>query len=389
LLAPVTAFLIFCLLFPLTKRVEPVRCCDGPCAVCDRTFEAWAAWDPNDPRSPTPQPHFAPSLRASRAAGPDGVRCEDWRWARPENPDDLHEYRMLISTVIAAYVNRILTEGRVPKNGFAECISTPIFKEGKPGQPKPDRAEPSNYRDITVGQLLAKIVSLVLTFRLTHWALRHNMISPEQVAFIPHHSAESHVFIITQLLRSRARSGLPTRALFCDLVKAYNRVHLASLWCLLRQMGVPARIVDLLDDWAVTRRTRLRVNGELSEEYPMLAGTPQGDPLSCLLFNLYIEPLIRYIKSLDSIRGIPIPGTNVAIKSAFFADDAIGLSALAGDHSQEFMDAVMLWCHDWKMEVGTGAGKTETSSYLLGARDVPAPVIAIPFRPGNANGGGF
>ena len=93
-------------------------------------------------------------------------------------------------------------------------------------------------------------MSLVLTFRLTHWAMRHNMISPEQVAFMPFHSAESHVFTFSQTLRSRARCGENTRALFVDLAKAYNRVHLASLWHLLREMNVPQPIVGLLDDWA-------------------------------------------------------------------------------------------------------------------------------------------
>jgi hypothetical protein len=146
------------------------------------------------------------------------------------------------------------------------------------------------------------------------------MISPEQVAFLPYHSVESHVFTFTQLLRSRARHGEATRTLFVDLSKAYNRVSLASLWFLLRQMGVPDTIVELLDDWASKRRTRLRVNGELSDWYPMLAGTPQGDPLSCLLFNLYVEPLIRYIKSRADIRvkGVANPGTHQII-NAFFS----------------------------------------------------------------------
>jgi hypothetical protein len=51
---------------------------------------------------------------------------------------------MTISTHLAAFVNRILAEGRVPDAGpgFADCISTPVFKSGKPGQPKPDPAEP-------------------------------------------------------------------------------------------------------------------------------------------------------------------------------------------------------------------------------------------------------
>ena len=379
---PVSATLLYCLVFPLTKRSRPARCCDGPCVVCDRLQSAWTAWRPHEPLSTAPQPLFKPSLRASRATGPDGLRCEDWRWARPVDLDERFEYRMTLSTHLAAFVNRILVEGRVPDEGFADCISTPVFKPGKPGQPKPDPAEPNNYRDITVGQLLAKLVSLVLTFRLSHWAVRHSMISPEQVAFLPYHSAESHVFAFTQLLRSRARASLSTRGLFVDLEKAYNRVHLGSLWCLLRDMNVPARIVDILDDWATKRRTRLRVNGELSRAYSMLAGTPQGDPLSCLLFNLFIEPLIRYINSIESIRGVPIPGSDRRLKSKFFADDMLGLSGLEPDDSPLIMGAVMLWCRHWYAKPGFSAGKTETNSYLCDADvadDNPPPrVYAYP-----------
>lgn len=373
----VTPNLIYWLIFPSTKKCLPERCQLGACAVCDRTEEAWHAWRPDDPHSVVEPPSFKPNLRASRAPGPDGLKCEDWRWARPEELDKRYDYRIELATHLAAYVNRILSEGRVPDSGFAECTSFPIFKEGKPGQPKPDRALPNNYRDITVGNLLAKLVSLVLTFRLSHWAIRHNMISPEQVAFMPYHSAESHVFSFSQLLRSKAREGKSTRALFIDLNKAYNRVHLASLWHLLREMGVPELIVNLLDDWAVKRRTRILVNGVLSEEYSMLAGTPQGDPLSCLLFNLWIEPLIRHINSVASIRGITIPGMNRVIKSLFFADDIVGPSELELDCSQEIMDAVMRWCLDWLMEINTSAGKTETVTYFAEPSHAHDAVIAI------------
>jgi hypothetical protein len=150
-------------------------------------------------------------------------------------------------------------------------------------------------------------------------------------------------------------------------------------------MGVPELIVSLLDDWASKRRTQLRVNGTLSDWYPMLAGTPQGDPLSCLLFNLYIEPLIRYIKSNVAIRGVSIPGGDRFLKDFFFADDINGLSGLHPDHSQATMDAVMLWCRDWGCKVGTGKGKTETVTFLAGTATVAdaavVPVLAIPPPP--------
>ena len=73
--------LIYCIVFPPTKRLIPPRCCDGPCAICDLMSLEWHAWKPHDRLCPVPPPVFKPSLRTSRASGPDGLRSEDWRWA--------------------------------------------------------------------------------------------------------------------------------------------------------------------------------------------------------------------------------------------------------------------------------------------------------------------
>ena len=194
--------------------------------------------------------------------------------------------------------------------------------------------------------------------------------------------------MFTQTLRSRARIGQSTRVLYVDLAKAYNRVHLASLWHLLREMGVPEPIVNLLDDWAAKRRSRMRVNGELTPEYTMLAGTPQGCPLSCLLFNLFIEPLIRHIKSIAAIRGVSISNTERIIKALFFADDISGLSSLDDDDLQLIMDAIMLWCRDWGMEVSTGRGKSETVSYhAILTPSLPSPPTVLASRPCDTGAG--
>jgi hypothetical protein len=100
---------------------------------------------------------------------------------------------------------------------------------------------------------------------------------------------------------------------------------------------------------------------------------------------LYIEPLIRYIKSNVAIRGVSIPGGDHFLKNFFFADDINGLSGVHPDHSQATMDAVMLWCRDWGCKVGTGKGKTETVTFCAGTATVAdaaiAPVIAIPPPP--------
>jgi hypothetical protein len=123
----------------------------------------------------------------------------------------------------------------------------------------------------------------VLISRLSHFLAVHGIISREQVGFLWRHAAEEHVFTLTQSLKARLRAGASTHVLFVDLRKAYDKVHLATLWRVLEVVGVPDRIVALLRGMAAVRTTQVRVNGELSEPIPYEAGVPQGDPLSCHL----------------------------------------------------------------------------------------------------------
>src|ERR1019366_1385134 len=63
------------------------------------------------------------------------------------------------------------------------------------------------------------------------------------------------------------------------------------------------------------------INGFLSEPFQITRGVRQGDPLSCLLFDLAIEPLACLIRSNENLRGIAIPGLDKNILVTMFADD--------------------------------------------------------------------
>ena len=356
---------VYLCLFPPSKRMQPSPCC-ADCAQCREYGRDWLRWK-RDSTGRVEPPQWKPCLSTSKAAGPDGLPAELLSWARPDRIEDRHRYRRLVATAIATIFNAQLN-GPVSAE-WVRSVLTPVLKHAKPGQTI-DPGDPDVYRGIAVGNTLSKLLSLVLISRLSHFLAVHGIISREQVGFLWRHAAEEHVFTLTQSLKARLRAGASTHVLFVDLRKAYDKVHLATLWRVLEVVGVPDRIVALLRGMAAVRTTQVRVNGELSEPIPYEAGVPQGDPLSCLLFLVFIESLSRYLAA--HLPGVDALG--VRIKHLLFADDLAALSDTP-EGLQHALELVGSWCAAWGMEMGIGQGKTEALSFL--ADGAPEPRLEL------------
>ena len=82
--------------------------------------------------------------------------------------------------------------------------------------------------------------------------------------------------------------------------------------------------------------TTLEVGGLRSEEISMEVGVRQGDPLSPLLFNLAIDPLLHALECHG--RGVKIAGTGLVAMA--FADDLVLLSESWGsmNHNISILD---------------------------------------------------
>ena len=57
-------------------------------------------------------------------------------------------------------------------------------------------------------------------------------------------------------------------------------------------------------------KTRVIINGVVSSPFQVSRGVWQGDPLSCFLFNLAIEPLANLLRK-SNVEPIWIPNTRV------------------------------------------------------------------------------
>lgn len=127
-----------------------------------------------------------------------------------------------------------------------------------------------------------------------------------------------------------------------DQEKAYDKIAHDYLWRVLRRFGIPDAFVGLVTSLYSNARTSIMINGILSKAYRIYRGVRQGDPLSCLLFDLAIEPLSAMIRRSD-LEGFTIPRCEEVLKAVLFADNTTVYLSSRDDFTtlQNVLDT---WC---------------------------------------------
>ena len=128
---------------------------------------------------------------------------------------------------------------------------------------------------------------------------------------------------------------------YLDVRKAFDSVW-HDVWCKLWEKGVRGRLWQTIRNMYAKMRSRVRVNGVLSPEFPVLRGTAQGCTLSPLLFNIFIDGLLEDIQTA----GLGVEVGNGVIGGLMFADDFAGLAPSAGQ-LQQLINKAAQYLQQW------------------------------------------
>ena len=104
------------------------------------------------------------------------------------------------------------------------------------------------------------------------------------------------------------------------------------------------------------------INGVLSSPFQIRRGVRQGDPLSCPVFNLAIEPLACLLRNDPNLRGLQIPGLAEKIIAKLLADD----TALYLSLTDRF-DHILFILHSWCQVSGAKFNIEKTEIIPIGS----------------------
>ena len=248
-------------------------------------------------------------LKSDRSGGPDGLCIEMFKFVI----DDIIQFLVLL-------FNDIYNTGLFPED-WCESIISPIHKSGPTNNTE-------NYRAIALINCLCKIFMSILTTRLTDWAETQNVIDESQAGFRKGYSTIDNIFSLQSvvqkyLCRERGRFY----CIFVDFKRAFDSIQHDSLWFSLERKGISpnGKFLSIFRSMYSQLKSCVKVNNGLTQFFDCHIGTRQGCVSSPIIFSLFINDLISYLRT-ECDWGIFVTDQIEDIIGLLFADDVASFS---------------------------------------------------------------
>lgn len=250
-----------------------------------------------------------------KAAGLDSIPYEAWKiiHATFKEKAKMDQRAFDIVGTLTQVMKDIQTHKVALSTNFTEGWMCPIFKLNKP-----DKTNVENYRPITLLNTDYKIFTKCLATKLAKHA--PSIIHSDQAGFITGRSIADQVKL-AKLMVDYTKATEENRVIIAlDQEKAYNKISHLYLWQTLKRFNLPYTFINTVKMLYEHAEMTVLINGEQSTLFKVTRGVQQGDPLSCLLFDLAIEPLACMIRISD-LNGYKIDGLMQKVIVSMFADD--------------------------------------------------------------------
>jgi hypothetical protein len=213
----------------------------------------------------------AQQMKNEKAAGMDGIPADVFKYGGERLLEVLHRV-----------IQKVWEGGEVPQ-AWKDAMICSLFKKG-------DRAVCGNFRGIsllaTAGKLLTRII-------ITRLAKHCECLLPEtQCGFRKGRSTIDMLFCARLTQEKCAEFRVDMWAVFVDLTKAYDTVNRKGLFAILQRMGIPAKMLSVIQSLHDGMRATVLSEGEPSEWFNIKNGLRQGCVMAPNLFAIFLAAVM-------------------------------------------------------------------------------------------------
>ena len=279
------------------------------------------------------------------APGPDGIPYSLIR----------HYWSTFGPLLLSAWQYSLATESLPPSHKVSYLRLIP--KAGK------DSRHIGNLRPITLSNTDHKLITKTYSRKLT--SMVANCIGHEQTAYIPGRLINDNIrAMLTTMDLADVDPTVEGCIVSLDARKAFDSVDHRYIIRCLNAFGLNS-FVPIFKILYKDLTSDIILNGNVITGYRILRGVKQGDALSCILFIMCMEPLIRNIKNNNQIEPITSEKLNINIPNVYgFADDINAVTKATDNGVQEIFNEYQLFT----LESGLQLNADKTEILMFNAR---------------------
>jgi len=171
---------------------------------------------------------------------------------------------------------------------FKISIIAPIPKIAKP-------EFASDFRPISLIPVALKLLTSIIAERILKEG--NSRLSNAQAGFRTAEECISQIISLHDCIKELHAAQLTAHVTFIDIKQAFDSVPHYLLFKSAKDFGIPPVMLDIIQNIYTGSKAKIRLDdGKLTPEFEIKRGVKQGDPLSPILFIIFMDSLVKLLQ---------------------------------------------------------------------------------------------